>query len=418
MNSSQWSTGGNALESIIDRLGELAEFHRDRNRTLSSMRDDISALGMERLGSLGPWRLDNEPCRGIDYVAIDGAHVTEDDRGSAYSVSAAVALALDGSQRSMNCLAVLPHLASVADVSAGLMFMQEVMLSVEAAEADPARLVLIDGSRVSTVIAIDSFYRVMATERKGLLSSWRSAQGDPGSTIVRFESSNWVRRYLAAPNIVANTKMVSARRLLRAIAPDADSDSHLMMLDDKLAATIILAPDGVVAGGEGVGPFPMDMPKTPFKIKGATEDGEGYVFAEDVDAELRALAEYPPPPDRGEAPECVGDRGKLGLFAFYLNPTAMHGAYCLEVNARFFASPVAARLSEGCEGSSDVRVMRGLAAWARAETASADVQEPYLNHVADRVVKGAVSAAKEVFKSVTAMQGESAEWNLSRPRRT
>lgn len=399
------------IGSMLDRVKEISD---SRNRKISNLSENKKLL-RTICGDLKTsfiHDLDNVFFPGdIVKVAVDGAHIADLDRGNSFSISVAFSLFSNGEKMSSACLASLPHLLKLDDVSTGFMFMQEIMLAVVAAEKYPDSIVMTDGSRVSVLIELDNFYRFMSRFRPGLLNIWRRSKTDFGNLLNLFESDNWLERYLLMPNIVSNTKLVTTRRLVEHVVDKYDSQypfirEMLYDFDDKMLSNVVLFDSDEFVNGRGMGPISLKMPMSPFKIqKDDSGSGDGYPHSDRIDEVL------------------YGDGykrdGYLGFQVYFVNPIRSHGCFSLEVNDDFQNSSVGKRLMSLRNFSKNVSISMGLASLIRDETPSLDIQEPYLVHVADRLCKKTVSSIKDVF--VTGMKSEfdgDLGWLLSLSHRT
>ncbi len=403
------SSTDDLIADLLDRVGSVARARVDRNALLGSHRAALVAA-CEGVDGACVAALDAiELGDGLRTASVDGAHACGVDRGEAHSVSVAMACDDRDGVRTSACLAPLPHMIGVEDVSAGLMMMQEAMLAVETAEADPDRLVLIDGSRLSTMIAIDQLYAILRRHRPGTLARWREGDAEPGALIRSFEGTDWLRRYLELPNVVGCTKLVTSRRLGPRVAA-ALGGAHPALaalvgdIDDKTLASVILSPPGP-GDGEALGPIGLPPPRSPMRIASAVARPapDHYPRAEEVDAALCRLG---------------GNEGATGFSVAYLRPIAAHGAFSLEFNGGFAATRVADALRSGRGGDPARALLRGLAAFLRREVPAVDIQEPFLTHVADRRVKEATRIAGEVLATATRGDAGDLDWAMSRPHRT
>jgi hypothetical protein len=415
LNPQRFNSADQLLGELLSRAQGVADDRARRAKSLRARRDAIVAACLR----LGPSSI--RPLDGLGLpaafksVAVDGAHISDVDSSSSLSVSVAFALRSHGHLVSSACLASFGHVFGLEDVSSGLMFMQEIMLATAMAEEDRSSLVVVDGARVSTLIALDSFYRACATGRESQLSLWRSrADAEPRRLVEAFEDpeSDWIYKYLTAPNIVASTKLVTSRRLCEGLAGlvDAELAAALRDVDDKSIAEIAL--DEVADGcpGEGMGPIPLRPPRTPFGVKSG--GAAGYPRPGRVDSALNRLSGRPE-----DAPFDANQ--DIGFNTLYVRPLPGRAPFSLEVNNAFWSSEVAGALSAGREGDPRTRAMRGLAAYVRQETPSREIMEPYLVHVADRHAKTAVTSAKSAWDFVSRSRvGDGLDWRLALPHRT
>ena len=202
---------------------------------------------------------------------IDGAHIAQVDRASAYSIACAVRVGqslLDNHQASS--LAILPHVPCLIQLSAGLMMMHEIMMSVEVVEQFPGATCLIDGSRINSIIHVNQFYSGIQRDLPEQLDHWRrqaatDPEREPGKTLARFESRDWLTPYLSNPRIIGNLKLVTTTTLIEEYA------KHWVgRFDDKTFAALVLKAQ------EALHPVPTRTPERPYHVS------EAYPFWEAV----------------------------------------------------------------------------------------------------------------------------------------
>lgn len=307
---------------------------------------------------------------------IDGAHLAEVDRASAYSASCAVGVGKDAENNAQSsCLAMLPHVPSISSVSGGLMAMQEIMMAVHFIEKDPEAVVMIDGSKISAIIAINQFYAGIEQDLPGQLGHWRK-QGkedktrEPGNTLNIFEGRDWLSTYLASDRIVGNLKLVTTNLLVKEYAPDL-----IGRFDDKTLASLILE------DGEALGPIALETPKSPFHI------AQGYPFSKDFDSFQVNLYK---------------EKSDEQILYVYYRPDTAHGVFKIEINHGFLKSGK----------------LNSLFTWWNNEIKAPDLQEPYSYFIADRFAKEAVSVAKNALKEITRRDSSAWSWFFTRPYRT
>lgn len=306
---------------------------------------------------------------------IDGAHLPEIDRASAYSISCAVRVGRDHKNNGQSsCLAILPHVPSINTLSGGLMMMQEIMMAVEMVEEDPDAVVMIDGSKISAIISINQFYAGIDRDLSDQLKQWRK-QGEkdntrePGNTLNKFESRDWISAYVASTSIVGNLKLVTTNNMIHEYTPELEG-----RFDDKTLASLILEP------GEILGPLPMPIPEAPYHISDAFPHAKHF---EQIERNLYS-------------------KGDSMINHIYYRPDAPHGVFKIEVN----------------EGFLKKNITDHLFAWWVEEIAAPDLQEPYSYFIADRFAKEAVSVAKKALKEITRREVNSLSWFFTQPYRT
>ena len=287
---------------------------------------------------------------------IDGAHLPENDRASAYSISCALrvgqAAPLSGQT---SCLALLPHLPCQDSLSAGLMIMQEILMAVDIIERSPGSFCLIDGSRISALRIINQFYSSLDHDLPHQLYYWRKQaqqqpDREPGRTLALFESRNWLSPYLSGHRIIGNAKLVTTISLVSRYAPE-----WVGRFDDKTFASLILE------AGEALKPVPLRMPKEPYHIDSS------YPYSKEVNksGDQLTIADHP-----------------NQIFHVYYRPDACHGVFKIEMNGAFI---------------NNSELFEALLAWWSHELRTPDIQEPYSLYIADRFASEAVSVAKSAI---------------------
>lgn len=313
--------------------------------------------------------------------AIDGAHLAEVDRASAYSASCAVRV---GQVHQVNdqssCLAILPHVASLNTLSSGLMIMQEIMMAVKASEENPEAVCLIDGSRISAIIAINSFYTGLKRDLPTQLYNWRQQAKDepdrePGKILSLFESRDWLTPYLTIPTIAGNLKLVTTNVMIKEYAPE-----WVGRFDDKTFAALVLE------NGEALDAIRLEASE-PYHI------ADTYPFYNNIN-------------QKGGIGDSLTQKNHPNcLYHIYYKPDSAHGVFKIEVNEAF---------------RSDSQLLSRLFAWWVSEIQSPDLQEPYSYYIADRFAKEAVSVAKNALKEITRRNAASSSWAwfFTQPYRT
>lgn len=364
------------IAQLIDRAAVLGEHLQRDFAEMGRQRESLRARLLDE-EMIFPVRPKAPPLRKL--FAVDGAHIAEVDRGSAYSIACAVrvgeALA-DNDQAST--LSILPHVPSLTQLSAGLMMMHEIMLSVEVVEQFPGAVCLIDGSRINSIIHVNQFYSGIDRDLPAQLLYWRrqaqdEPQREPGKTLARFESRDWLTPYLESDRIVGNLKLVTTTTLLEEYVP-----GWVGRFDDKTFASLVLE------AGEALQPVSLSAPERPYHIN------EGYPFWEQAGSAAARLS-------------ALGDPQQV--YHLYYRPDATHGVFKIELNKAFL---------------DDARRADGLLAWWAEDTSSPDLHEPYRFYVADRFAKSAASVAKGALKEVARRDMELASWAwfFSQPYRT
>ncbi len=314
--------------------------------------------------------------------AIDGAHLAEIDRASAYSASCSVRVGQSNQVNDQSsCLAILPHITSLNTISSGLMLMQEIMMAVKVVEEIPDAVSLIDGSRISAIIAINSLYAGVERELPNQLRNWREQareenDREPGHTLSLFESRDWLTPYLTHPRIVGNLKLVTTTTMISEYMPD-----WIGRFDDKTFAALVLE------DGEALDAIPLEEPDAPYHI------ADGYPFYRQLN-------------QRGGVGEQITRLGSpTRLYHIYYKPDSAHGVFKIELNESFRA---------------DAKLLSGLFSWWWQEIQAPDLQEPYSYFIADRFAKEAVSVAKNALKEIVRRDASSASWAwfFTQPYRT
>ena len=159
------------VAQLIDNAATLSTHLQQDFNLIISKRESIRSklISQRKIVGISP---DSQP---LTYVfAVDGAHLAEIDRASAYSASCAVSVGQEVQPNDQSsCLAILPHVPSLNTLSSALMMMQEIMMTVKAIESNTDSICLIDGSRISTIININSFYAGVQRDMPNQLPIWR-----------------------------------------------------------------------------------------------------------------------------------------------------------------------------------------------------------------------------------------------------
>jgi hypothetical protein len=363
----------------IDNAATLSAHLQQDFNLIISKRENIRSelISQRKIIRISP---DSQPLTHV--FAVDGAHLAEIDRASAYSASCAVSVGQEVQPNEQSsCLAILPHVPSLNTLSSTLMMMQEIMMTVKAIESDADSICLIDGSRISTIININSFYAGVQRDMPDQLSIWRqqsSQQPDrePGRTLRLFESKDWLSTYLTNPNIVGNVKLVTTTNLISKYAP-----AWVGRFDDKTLAALVLE------GGEALDDIELPHPEEPYHIH------HNYPFYHGVNDK------------NGIGDQLVNKDNPSQLFHIYYRPHASHGVFKIELNATLLNKP---------------EILSKLFAWWRNELDTPDLEEPYSLYIADKFAKEAVSVAKNALKEITRrdMMSASLTWFFTQSYRT
>ena len=374
MASNQIVLPDTLVAQLIENAATMSNFlHADFLSLISKRQEYREKLISERKII----KIESKPCELENTYAIDGAHLAEIDRASAYSVSCAVKV---GQEHQMNgqssCLTALPHVACLNSLSSGLMMMQEIMMAVEVIENNSEVFCFIDGSRISTIINIQSFYSGIARDMNQQLDQWRRQHDllrEPGNLIRLFESRDWLTPYLTNSRIIGNLKLVTTNSLIERYVPEL-----MGRFDDKTFCSIVLEPY------EAIEPIPMQPPDEPFHIHAS------YPYSHQMDTLSNRLVQ------NGNASR---------IFHIYYRPDPAHGVFKIEVNGGLL---------------SNLNEAKKIFSWWQKEIDAPDIQEPYSFYIADRFAKEGVSVAKNALQEITRRnaQPDSMSWFLLQPNRT
>ena len=341
------------VAQLIENAATLSTYLQRDFEAMSAQRGALRArlIGEQKIISVNTSETPLEKT-----FAIDGAHLAEIDRASAYSASCAVRVGQSNQANDQSsCLATLPHIASLNTLSSGLMLMQEIMMAVKVVEEIPDAVCLIDGSRISAIIAINSLYAGVERDLPNQLHNWRQQATDepdrePGRTLSLFESRNWLASYLTHPRIVGNLKLVT---------------------------TTIMVSEYI----------PLREPDAPFHIT------DGYPFYLELNRR------------DGIGEQITRSGSPTRLYHIYYKPDSAHGVFKIELNESFRA---------------DSNLLSGLFSWWWREIQAPDLQEPYSYYIADRFAKEAVSVAKNALKEIARRDASNASWAwfFTQPYRT
>lgn len=366
------------VAQLIESAATLSNYLQRDFEAMSAQRDTLRAVLINE-GIIIKVNT-NEQSLGKTF-AVDGAHLAEIDRASAYSASCAVRVGQANQVNAQSsCLATLPHVASLNTLSSGLMIMQEIMMTVKVIEEIPDAVCLIDGSRISAIIAINSFYTGLDRDLPNQLYNWRKQAIDepdrePGRTLALFESRDWLTPYLTHHAIAGNLKLVTTTYLVEKYAPQ-----WVGRFDDKTLAALVLNDGEAFA-------LRLEEPKHPYHL------GNTYPFYRIMER-------------NGSVGDQLTERtSPYQIYHIYYKPDSAHGVFKIEFNQAF---------------QSDATRLSGLFAWWWKEIQSPDLQEPYSYYIADRFAKEAVSVAKNALKEITRRNAPNASWAwfFTQPYRT
>jgi hypothetical protein len=196
---------------------------------------------------------------------------------------------------------------------------------------------------------------------------------EPGRTILKFESREWLSQYLLHPRIVGNLKLVTSITLLEQYAPQ-----WIGKFDDKTLAALILEEN------EYLSPVPLPVPGEPFHVKGT------YPFSKKIDTVEKEL---------------YSNESNHQIFHIYYRPRLSQGVFKIEVNKRFLQSETG---------------IERLFNWWQNETCAPDLLEPYSFVLVDRFAKEGVRVATMALQEITRRSPIQSDWAwyLTQPYRT
>jgi hypothetical protein len=372
----QYVLSGELLAQLIGDAATLSRYLQEDFNEIASCRDHLRArlLAEDQIVTINP---ECEPLAQV--CTVDGAHLPENDRATAYSASCSLRVGLaPGGYDHSSCLSILPHLPCHSTLSTGLMIMQEIMTTVDSIKRYPEAYCLIDGSRVSALRQVNQFYANLDQDLPYQLDHWRrlarlQPDREPGRTLNLFESRDWLSVFLSSDRIIGNAKLVTTISLVSRYMPE-----WVGRFDDKTFAALVLEP------GEALRPVPLKAPKEPYHIHSS------YPRRSEVDA-IGDLLTSPNHPQQ--------------ILHLYYRPCAAHGVYKIEMSSAFLDQP---------------QRVSGLLAWWFREVAAPDIEEPYSVYIADRFASEAVSLAKEALKEISRRGQPNSPWTwfLTQPHRT
>lgn len=390
------------ISELVTQIGDISKTLQEEVLVLNARREDIRSMMKNvssdfRLGMLPGfiYPVLSEP--EFQIHAIDGAHIAKSDRGAAYSLSCVVGLSPSGQiSRHRICTAVMPHFIGLSSISSGFMTMQEIMMTVELAEASPNSLILIDGSRLSSFIAINQFYEAIIKDGLDTLRKWREGVvsdniDGPSVVIGDFESRDWMTPFLSLPNIVGNLKLVTTKSLIKKYARDL-----LHRFDDQaMANTVLELGEGTIIHFDHSDEKGQKLPPLHItNISGVPEE-DRYPFTKEAERSAELL--HSPGPDQ--------------LIHLYAKVNPMHGVYKIEFNRGL--------LTQKGLGAGNKEILQKLIQWWGWNTAAIDIMEPYPSFVADRFVSEAVKVSEIALRDILVRESETDTlWNLSKPYRT
>jgi hypothetical protein len=390
------------ISELVTQIGSVSKIIQQETSLLNTRRDDIR---LKMKNSSSDFRLGILP--GFTYpvvykpefqiYAIDGAHIAKSDRGAAYSLSCVVGLSPSGQiSRQRICTAVMPHFVGLSSISSGFMTMQEIMMTVELAESSPESLILIDGSRLSSFIAINQFYEAILKDGLDTFREWRKRAAftnidAPSAVISDFESRDWMTPFLLLPNIIGNLKLVTTKSLIKKYASDL-----LHRFDDQaIANTVLELGEGTFVRFDHLDENGQKLPPLHITNISGVPKEDGYPFSEQAE----------------KAAEFLHTSGPGQLIHLYAKVNPMHGVYKIEFNNGL--------LTQKGLGTGNKEILQKLIHWWGWNTAAIDIMEPYPSFVADRFVSEAVKVSEIALRDILIRESETDTlWNLSKPYRT
>jgi hypothetical protein len=346
---------GQAAHVMIGRALELGEKKADMRRKLASDESPFEFFTIDAI-----------PFDGRPVHVVDGAFAMHSTIGGTFIFSVIVGLGPHDIEHTEIETRVMPHMMESQSIARGLMTMMEMMAIVKLSMANESSLVVMDGSKISFIIAINQFYGAFADD----LDVLRDLRDD--CPILRqFESKDWFFPFLTAKNVVGHLKQVTTRRMVRVIAPE-----FAMKFDDQALANMILDDAEAVV-------VPMRAPKAPFHVS------RTYPFSPAMEQYGRFLGMIGHP---------------MGIGHLYAKIGAGKGACKLEFNEAFRRS--------------DPKAIEQLIAWVNHSTIAKDMVEPYLLAVADKMVKSMTKSGMDAFSEIVMRRGNIHAFELSRSVRT
>jgi hypothetical protein len=346
------------LMEMAEESARLSRAMAERVQSMESRRGEMRRILGGRIERPGKSEL---PLR---MGAVDGANVEVSNVLGSVFAACAVRLNEDYAQEDFRyALQYLPNSGMPSAVIAGgAMTMMEIMAAVSGVERDSESFVLVDGSRMSAMIQANQFYAAASAtpaDREWLIRVRAGEEkGNLPDLIRAFESRDWTTPYLTHPRILASAKMVRTDSLPSCLGVEP------LDVDDKAFATCLLDE------GEALPPVFLSDIKAFSRIEVPFHVSEQFPGR----AELKALSEGLV---RREAPE--------ELAYLYFKVTASHGVTKVEVNRNFLSYP-------------DSRDR--LFGWWKEQTRTVDIMEPLPIHLADRMVKSAVSSSVSLLEGM------------------
>lgn len=368
------------LPEIVAHINTLTDADRQLWQEISAQKSDIENRVRSSCGEthdLMTLDLAKTPLAPHKTVqGVDGACVIAPARSSTafFGVVQSVAWpapTLEGNQ-SHAYVGSIPHHGGIADINAGLMTMREILTAVSLARSSPDTTILFDGSRLSALIAINTFYQGLIRDDtgRGLLAMWRTADAarsplSPGATLQLFESSpDLLWDFLSLPNIVGHLKYVTTNTLVKRFFPQA-----VNRLGDPDMVDLLLKQGDVLQISLGAHPH-LSSPWDSLHL--APAEKGGYPWSDRVRDWAHLLSH---------------DQAYRFFHIYMRLHPAPRGACKIEVNNTFLRAT-----------SEEPFPLVAWARWWHEQTASPQLVEPLLSVVVDRKVKQAVCDLPAVFQ--------------------
>jgi len=353
------------MADIATDLDRLSESVHGKIADLVSKSGELRKLLLEKEGIIDASEVvETAPLKNV--AIIDGAKITHSDRSSSYIITCSSCISQEKDVwKQSSCCARVPHSTCLESTATGLMMMQEVMMAVEVAEEDPGVFVFIDGSRISSLIHIHSFYSNLKKELGNRLDIWRNEaiqQGanamEPARTFAKFESRDWVTPYLMNPRIVGNLKLVTTTGIVEEYLPE-----FLSVFDDKTVANALLM------AGERTARLPVfNHEKTGKQKPQAILSDSEYPFREEVAKTFEKI---------------VKSEGDESMSYVYYRPFGYHSAYKIEFSNLLL--------------SQQGRFEKLLRWWYDETDSVTSFEEPYRFFLVDLQAKKFVTLGKDIL---------------------
>jgi len=289
------------LQSMEDKMRCLSQYNHLLMEKRDSLRQKLKTKNNLRFDQ---WKDRSDPSQLPKHFGVDGAMITLPAQGSSLSVVTSARVSSQNDTASINgsiaSIDVIPHIQVADVITRGIMTMMEMLLIDEGLSMDEEFYALMDGGRISVLIAINMFYEAMVYHAPGLLDQWRHDASGHGRILQLFEQRDIFSRVMSSDRIMGHLKLVSTQNLVKQM----QLTDMLGLIDDQGLVNLLLE------DGESI-----DLP---YETHGAIlHMNEAFVYRDSLNQVIQKWSHHGHP---------------WNLHHIYAKTHPFHGVYKIEVN--------------------------------------------------------------------------------------